>query len=325
MLDLVQSPSTDLADSHTWRQVEQRIREGKYDAVLMSPPCDTFSRARSQPLRDEHPPGIYGKSELAQADKAAVQKGTLLALRGAVAAAICNSQSLPWIAETPKLTDGVPSVFKLPEWVGLGTPPNGSTIAVDQCRFGARSKKPTTLKASRCSIADIAHECNHPRHLWTIPWSGRSYWSPHPILRGKQWAIPHSQWRRWMLRPKRPSGDYITRASAHYPAELNFQLAIRLLWAAHLSREARKSVPKPMPKSSTDMAPRLYPSVDHSGRPMIHRPTSLRGQTTPSDAPHSISAMRDIRKSVLSIPGHCMLGPAIRVVLDSFLDNNPRV
>ena len=324
MLDLLQSPPTNLADSHVWREVESKIRDGHYDAVLMAPPCDTFSRARSHPLRDETPPGIYGKRELANADKAAVQTGTLLALRGAVAAAICNSLSRPWIAETPKLSDGVPSVFKLPEWVGLGVPPEGSTISLDQCRYGARAKKPTSLKASRCSIEDIAHECNHPRLLWTIPWNGKSYWAPHPILRGKQWAIPHSQWRRWMLRRSRPTGDYITRASAHYPAELNYHLTTRLLWAAHLQREKRKSVPRPMPSASSTT--RLCPSnLDHSGRPVIHRPTSLRGQSTPADATHSISAMRDIRKSVLGLPGHCMLGPAIRVELDSYLDSHPQI
>ena len=79
MLDLHQPMPTNLADSHEWQAIEKRLRDGHYHAMLTSPPCDTFSRARA-PLRDEGVPGIYGKSDMPHEYKADVQNGTLLAL-----------------------------------------------------------------------------------------------------------------------------------------------------------------------------------------------------------------------------------------------------
>ena len=35
--------------------------------------------------------------------------------------------------------------------------------------------------------------------------------------------------------------------------------------------------------------------------------------------------MRDIRKSVLSTPGHCLVGPKVRAVLEQYLDTKPKV
>ena len=48
MFDLRQQDRADLADSHTWHSIESQLKEGQYHAILTSPPCETFSRARCQ-------------------------------------------------------------------------------------------------------------------------------------------------------------------------------------------------------------------------------------------------------------------------------------
>ena len=122
------------------------------------------------------------------------------------------------------MVDGNPSVFKLPEWKELTTLSKSTAIVLDQCRFGARAKKPTALLANRACIEDMALLCDHPRRRWTIPWNGDTYSAPHAILRGRQWAIPYEDWRPHMMRRTPPSVKlpYITGAAAHYPKSLDF-------------------------------------------------------------------------------------------------------
>ena len=61
MLDIKQPDRTDLLDSATWSTVESRLRERHFDALLMSPPCGTFSSALAQngvhPYRTDSAPG----------------------------------------------------------------------------------------------------------------------------------------------------------------------------------------------------------------------------------------------------------------------------
>ena len=38
----------DLTVEATWEVLEQRLRSGLYDAVVASPPCSTFSKARGK-------------------------------------------------------------------------------------------------------------------------------------------------------------------------------------------------------------------------------------------------------------------------------------
>ena len=98
---------------------------------------------------------------------------------------------------------------------------------------------------------------------------------------------------------------------------MNFELTARLLWASAIAREHSKPPPPQLVAASSP--------TDHSGRPTIQRPVRLRGDADAAPPPHSISAMRDIRMSVLSTPGHCIVGPAIREVIDDFLNRHPGV
>ena len=63
-------------------------------------------------------------------------------------------------------------------------------------------------------------------------------------------------------------------------------------------------------------------AFDSHGRPVINTPTRLRGSVDPKPDEHSISAMRDIRRSVLAIPGHNLFGPTVRDIIDQYIDSD---
>ena len=113
----------DLADDERWMVVENRILEVYYDAMVESPPCSTYTEARTggsewepQPLRTAEGPGRYGRADLVGQDKEDVRLGTLLSLRAARAASLCLQVSVPWLLEQPWSEEGETSMLNLDEW-----------------------------------------------------------------------------------------------------------------------------------------------------------------------------------------------------------------
>ena len=47
-VDIERSESDDLSSAQLWEQLFADIRDGKYDVIIMSPPCGTWSRVRFQ-------------------------------------------------------------------------------------------------------------------------------------------------------------------------------------------------------------------------------------------------------------------------------------
>ena len=81
-MDLEVSAEHDLCDDFVFETVLRRIANGDFDnGVMMSPPCSTFSRALSVPLRGSTPPELYGRKDLVGKDKEKARIGTLCALR----------------------------------------------------------------------------------------------------------------------------------------------------------------------------------------------------------------------------------------------------
>ena len=82
----------DLSEDHVFETLMIDICSGRFVGCMMSPPCSTFSTARSSstsgpgPLRGEHPPKLYGLKDITGKLKEKVRLGTLLALRCATTA-----------------------------------------------------------------------------------------------------------------------------------------------------------------------------------------------------------------------------------------------
>ena len=85
-------PLMDLLDEAIFSIYMKAIANKKYQAVMMSMPCSSFSSSRSlddggpRPLRGISPTDIYGLPDLSISDTETVRAGTILALRGAAAA-----------------------------------------------------------------------------------------------------------------------------------------------------------------------------------------------------------------------------------------------
>ena len=113
----------DLADDERWMVIESRLLSDYYDAMVESPPCSTFTDARTggsglepQPLRTADGPGRYGRSDLIGQDKEEARLGTLLALRAAAAAKICLQVKVPWLLEQPWTEEHETAMLNLDEW-----------------------------------------------------------------------------------------------------------------------------------------------------------------------------------------------------------------
>ena len=129
-IDVEIDPALDVLDQGYWDSVLADADKGKYDGHIMSPSCSTFSTARDSdfgdpskplPLRGEFAPGIYGLDHVKHNPHLLekVKIGTCLALRGAELAEVASKHNQPWIAETPAVKEGKPSVTKLPQWITI--------------------------------------------------------------------------------------------------------------------------------------------------------------------------------------------------------------
>ena len=113
-IDVVRGgPEHNLMDQHIWEALAPRFKTEEYDGGLMSPPCSTYSVARSRPggpppLRGELAPEIYGYKDLRPADKEKVKIGTLLSIRASEAADSFDVRNAPWAVATPQLREGCP-------------------------------------------------------------------------------------------------------------------------------------------------------------------------------------------------------------------------
>ncbi len=241
------SDSHDMLDQHGWERINNETSE--CDGFLLSPPCCTFSPARNahdggpQPLRSAVGSEMYGFRDLRPADKEKVREGNALALRACSKAVDADDAGKPFVIEQPHQRPGKTSMFLLKEFQELLRRPGVNRITLAQCKFGGMSEKLTDLitNIGLRECEPLVRLCDHPKRWWTIPWSGKSVYSSHPPLVGTQLAIPSEKWTSDMLASSQPVGDYLTRAAAAYPAELNKELA-RLF---HKAVASRKNPPRP--------------------------------------------------------------------------------
>lgn len=102
-VDIAKRPENDLSNEKLWEDITQAVRTHEGDAVIMSPPCNTFSRARSKrreshgpkPLRSLHWP--WGFVWLAMHHLQVIESRNFMAL-----AALCLTSQVDFIIEHPE-------------------------------------------------------------------------------------------------------------------------------------------------------------------------------------------------------------------------------
>ena len=179
------------------------------------------------------------------ADKEKVREGNALALRAYSKAVEAYDAGKPFMIEQPHQRPGKTSMFLLREFQELLSRPGINVITLAQCMFGGMSEKLTDLitNIGPEECGSLIRLCDHPKRWWTIPWSGKQVYSSHPPLVGTQLAIPSEDWTPDMLSRSQPSGDYLTRATAAYPADLNKELACVFQRAVSARRTPAQSTP----------------------------------------------------------------------------------
>ena len=314
-VDLEAVTADDLLDDDVWSSILEQIKRGEFDGLLASPPCGTFSAARTdadcgpKQLRGPEHPEILGLKDLDLRSKEMVKEGNILADRAAEAAEIFADVGKPWAIEQPARREGKPSMYKLPRFVQLARRRQASFTRFAQCRFGQKFKKETEILGN-INLSSWPKECNHPSMEWVIPWNGKVFFGPHPPLKGRQLAIPRGEWNETMLRPSEPKGPFLTKETAHYPGELNKALAL-----AFAEFKVDNSV------SSKTEQPVKIAKLNHSDLPV---PEFKLPRVLPiSDADESVGGMKRPYRSVGKVPGLINLGVQIRNIIERFCVAHP--
>ena len=139
-----------LLEEATFDHWIRRIKAGEFHAVLMALPSDTFIA----PLRGIEGHEIYGLKDLSAHDKEKVRCGTILALRGAGVAGLCDKRRIPWLAGTSKHQQGLPSLLLLPEWSVIHDTADINKSTVFKGGLGSRWQEATELWG-RCSLEGL--------------------------------------------------------------------------------------------------------------------------------------------------------------------------
>eukprot|EP00435_Cladocopium_sp_Y103_P038160 s256_g10.t1 len=151
--DIERSPDHDLTDETLWERIFNRLKEGDW-VLIVSPPCNTFSRARFQhqqhpgpkPLRTRTWP--KGFPWLSAANKKKVEEANLFVLRCLKGCELAASAHGFFILEHPEDLGTVQgeqpgSIWPWDELLDLIPKLNAVSFAIHQCMFGAPTPKPT--------------------------------------------------------------------------------------------------------------------------------------------------------------------------------------
>ena len=131
----------------------RRIRQGWYWRVHIAPPCATFSKARSPPLRStEH---IWGLPHLDKESQAKLDDGNLLCLVAVEAVRLCIRLAMPFTLENPagSFICCFPPLKKVLEKAEIWR------VEVDYCMYGKMWKKPTAFVTSVQEMTVLARKC----------------------------------------------------------------------------------------------------------------------------------------------------------------------
>ena len=155
-MDILRKPFTDLSNPRIQNSFLERVRDGSYFAVILSPPCSTFSRAPwrnrrgPRPIRSyEYPDGLPG---LRWAERRKARLGNILAdfsLR--VAAAALDLPCSFVLLEQPEDLGAVAigqrpsSMWQRPLFLDVAGHSNAQHVVFHQADFGTPYPKPTRL------------------------------------------------------------------------------------------------------------------------------------------------------------------------------------
>ena len=155
--DICRGPHQDLLEEKTQKDLLARIARGEFTAIILSPPCASWSRAPwanrwgPRPLRTVLHPWGMPWLEGAKLEKVAKSNGmiqfciqviVLVVPLPATSFLLEHPEDLGSVSSRPSVTVRPASIWQLPELRALAVGPV-YTIVFYQCAMGAGSRKPT--------------------------------------------------------------------------------------------------------------------------------------------------------------------------------------
>lgn len=228
--DICRGPHHDLLDEKVQQQLLERIRSGEFFAVLLPPPCASWSRAPwanrwgPRPLRTAlHPwglPWLEGEKLRKVASSNAMIRLCLQVLEEALkqnmGGLLEHPENLGSVRSRPSATVRPASIWELPE-VRRFQQGRVFTVAFYQCRFGAPSRKPTRL------LTNLERLRSWGWTTWPRLNQRGCYLGPLPV------ECSCGRTHQGLI--KRSAEDaFATTEAAAYPEEMDLQIAWAL-WA----------------------------------------------------------------------------------------------
>ena len=217
-VDTVAPKETNLLCESTWESIRADITLGKFEALWIATPCETFSPLREkQPgprvLRTlEHIEGLP-RAQLSQAEQKQVKEANILVHRSTSAAAAQASVDKPFGIENPDHDPSKPSLWMMPQMVKIINEKADGDIRFDQCRTGLETRKPTRLVTKKIDLSELHNQrCNHEPKEYTRP-DGSKYRSAH-----------ESTVQRWKLNED-GTRERASKSQGQYTAEFSSAIA----------------------------------------------------------------------------------------------------
>ena len=156
--DIERQSDHDLTNQDLWSEIFTLIESGNWN-VIVSPPCNTFSRARFQFLRHPGPKPVRNRTWprgfpwLNSRDRKAVDEANFFGTKSIEAAKKALQHGGHFLLEHPEDLGQVQgecpgTIWQWDEVLDLLTFPGVITCAIHQCMFGGRTPKPTRFMTS---------------------------------------------------------------------------------------------------------------------------------------------------------------------------------
>ena len=201
----------------TWSKIMQRITNSEFSAIVMAPPCSTWSRAvwsnkhGPQPVRSSQYP--FGFPWLTGQQKIKAEAGTQLVLRTLDAALAAHELNVPFLIEHPEYLGtcqrGDPaSIWMLKEMRALADSTNANTVVFHQCQFAdVDVAKPTRLISTCAGLSKLGFSG------WPKLSKSRAYLGPLPR------TCCHNN-KHAPLIGTNANGEFVTATAAAWPPSM---------------------------------------------------------------------------------------------------------
>ena len=217
-VDIERSQTDDLLQQQLWDEIFSELHQDFYDVVVVTPPCNSFSRARCNsflspgpvPVRNVNHP--WGFPWLTGNNRQLILDHNFLLRQSFKTMNICLEIGCDFLFEHPedlgKTSSGEhpASVWQLDEMRQFVESGKAFTFAIFQCHFGAQSPKPTRF------ITTFPLAKTFPAQGWPQLDEDRNYLGPLPAACSHQFHV------RKLI--GKENGKWKTADSAAYPPPL---------------------------------------------------------------------------------------------------------